>query len=155
MIKSSILSILKALNTKNKIPFTRLAGNKEGVVCRRKGCSCKIYFKVLTGKENLSTLPKYHQKIKELNVDFNKYLLIYAGIKDDYDRGCEVKIDNVYKEGEEVLVKVSKLVAAKEFCLEVITLPYDLIKLDKSHLPIKRKFRFIDDQENIIYTEEV
>ncbi len=120
MIKSTIGSILKGLRNNHEIPFIRLAGNKEGVICKRRECSCNLYFKVLTGKEKLLTLPKYHQRIEELDVDFDKFVLIYSGIKDDYDRGCEVRIDRLYKSEGKVFVEVSKLVAAKEFCLEVV-----------------------------------
>jgi len=101
-----------------------------------------LKFKVLTEAQDKFDLPKYHQDSSILNIDYDNYLVIYAGL-DDYQRpGYEVRIENIVQQEQEINVRLGLYAPQREIALEIISFPYDLVKIDRKDLQLPQKINF-------------
>ncbi|OCL25378.1 hypothetical protein U472_13585 [Orenia metallireducens] len=157
MIKIPLKSLISSgkANSKSLIPFQHLLPKKGDDLCQRDDCSCEVDFQVITRKEHVFELPKYHQRLLDLNIDYSKYFLIYASIGGNNVRGCEVKIDKIKQEGNQIIVQTKRLIpSSSTFTLEMVNVPYDLVKVKKSKLLTKGllKFKFLDCHAKLLYS---
>ncbi|MCK8827646.1 hypothetical protein MWH25_07805 [Natroniella acetigena] len=122
---------------------------------QKNGYDSNLIFKILTEPDNNLELPKYHQKAPvNLNVDYGKYYLIYAALGEYNVCNYDIKIDKIIKQRDKVIVRV-KTVSCTSECigLELINLPYDLVKVPKEELiegEEELKFKFIDQDNNLL-----
>jgi len=157
MIKFPLKSLISSSenNGKTIIPFEHLLPKRDEDICGRDDCSCEIDFQVITRRDHVFQLPKYHQRLLDLNINYNKYFLIYASIGGDNVRGCEVKIDKIKQKGNQIIVKTKRLIpsSSSTFTLEMVNVPYDLVKVKKSKLLTKGllNFKFIDCHDKLLY----
>ncbi|PRX17799.1 hypothetical protein BX659_1482 [Orenia metallireducens] len=155
MIKFPLKSLISNNeNNKSLIPFQHLLPKKDEELCEKDDCSCQVDFQVITRRDHIFKLPKYHQKSLDLNIDYSKYFLIYASICGNNVRGCEVKIDKIKQKGNQIIVKAKRLIpSSSTFTLEMVNVPYDLVKVKKSKLLTKGllHFKFIDCHDKLLY----
>ncbi|MCK8817130.1 protease complex subunit PrcB family protein [Natroniella sulfidigena] len=145
---------------RKEIPFTPLLEKEVNGRWQKDDYDCNLIVKILTKPDNNLELPKYHQKVPErLNIDYDKYYLIYVSLGEYNACRYDIKIDKIIKRKDKVIIKV-KTVSCTPECigLELISLPYDLVKVPKKHLikdEEELKFKFIDQENNLLTSKSL
>lgn len=141
----------KFLFKKQEIPFTTLVKRQAEPQGEQLSCSeVDFKFKVLTEAQDKFDLPKYHQDLSILNIDYDKYVVIYVGLDNCKRPGYEVKIENIIQQDQEINVQLGLYAPAREIALEVINFPYDLVKINRKdlELPQNINFKFITSKQS-------
>ncbi|GAB6100189.1 hypothetical protein JCM16358_20680 [Halanaerocella petrolearia] len=107
---------------------------------------------VLTDQGDRLKLPKYHQNLSILNINYSKYFLIYVALDKCKRVGCNLKIDSILQHKKEVVVKVLPYSSVNQLSLEVVNLPYDVVKVNRAKLdPTQNtKFKFTNHQDEMV-----
>ena len=141
-----------------KIPFTSLkepsdpAGKKIVVPPER------LEFEILSRKNQAEKWRDSPGELPDLARDYRKIcydqsILIYLGFKKNLRPGCEIKIGEVIRSEHQVLVRASFYSCQVDYALEVIDLPYDLIRVSRAKLPARGtaiNFKFLNHREQLI-----
>ncbi|WP_408955778.1 hypothetical protein [Natroniella sp. ANB-PHB2] len=142
------------------MPFSSLLEKEINGKWQKKDYNSNLIFKVLTNPDSNLELPKYHQKLPaKLNVNYEKYYLIYVALGEYNACKYDIKIDKIIKQKDKVIVRV-KTVSCTSQCigLELVSLPYDLVKVPKKYLVENEeelKFKFIDQDNNLLISKSL
>ncbi len=161
MIKKifSLLGEDRLDNNRKVIPFESIIDHNFNSICDTDDYYCKFDFQVVRNESDIKELPKYHHKMSNISINYDKYILIYVSIGGDNLRGCKIKIDQVLQCGEDIIITIKKLTPKKKnsFSFEVIDVPYDVIKISKDKLlkSGRLNFKFIDSHDKLLYSESL
>ncbi|TDX48790.1 protease complex subunit PrcB family protein [Orenia marismortui] len=156
MINFSIGSLLSRDKDNKMISFESLVPQSGKNICQDDNCKCNVDFHILTNEDSFLEVPKYHRNLVDLHINYDDYVLIYVSIGGNNVRGCQVKIEKIIQEEDKVIIKIKRLLpSASNFSLEVVNVPYDLVKIKRNKL-IKKgllDFQFVDQCDKLLYSE--
>ena len=141
----------------NQIPFVSLVKNHIKGEWKKADYDVDFKFKILLRADNNINLPTNHH-LSQLEVNYQDYFLIYAALSECNAGSYDIKIKEIIKEEEEVLVRVKTVSpTSKDFGLEIINTPYDLVKVPKHSLVIGERFnfKFINQDNKLLHQEEI
>ena len=108
-------------------------------------------FKIYGSNEEFINVQNVDELNKSLNVNFNRYILLYCSLGKVYSPEYRVKVLDIAQRGTTVEVKVnlnSPQKVQQNYHGDYLYFPFDVVKIDRDAFPIKGKLFFIIKSQN-------
>lgn len=140
-------------NRSQRISFTHVT-DKEIKVNNTELIDAEVKGLVLLKEEDKLNLPKYHQQLTTLDIDYNNYFLIYVTLTENSRPGSDIEIQEIIQHpvNNEIVIKVRPYTTSNQFGLEIIDIPFDIVQVDKEQLDFScnPRFKFVNHQKEVV-----
>ncbi|GAB6138857.1 hypothetical protein [Halanaerobaculum tunisiense] len=140
-------------NKLQRISFTHVT-DKEIKVNNLELIDTEVKGLVLLKEEDKLNLPKYHQQLATLDIDYSNYFLIYVTLTENSRPGSDIEIEEIIQHpaNDEVVIKVRSYTTKNQFGLEIIDIPCDIVQVNKEQLDFScnLQFKFVNHQKEVV-----